>query len=157
MIAGAACFAARPEDTMDQRLTLITLGVADLDRALRFYRDGLGWTPAAASEEGTVAFFQLHGFVLALWGRELLAEDARLADSGGWGGLALAQNHPSREATDRAFAHAVEAGATPLKPLAETDWGGYSGYVADPDGHPWEIAHNPFWPLAADGSLTLPA
>jgi uncharacterized protein len=142
---------------MDQRVTLITLGVADLERSLGFYRDGLGWTPSAASQAGEVAFFQLHGFVLALWPRHLLAADARIADAGGWGGIALAQNHPSRGAAEAAFARALDAGATALKPLEETDWGGYSGYVADPDGHAWEIAHNPFWPLADDGSLTLPA
>ena len=141
---------------MDQRITLITVGVADLERSLRFYRDGLGWTPSSASMEGSIAFFQLHGFVLALWPRRLLAEDARVADSGGWGGITLAQNHATREAADAAFARAISAGATALKPLEETDWGGYSGYVADPDGHPWELAHNPFWPLADDGSLTLP-
>jgi catechol 2,3-dioxygenase-like lactoylglutathione lyase family enzyme len=142
---------------VDQRLTLITLGVADLERSLRFYRDGLGWTPSNASQEGEVAFFQLHGFVLALWGRAKLAADAGVEHTGGWGGIALAQNHPSRAAADAAFAAALAAGGTSLKAPVETDWGGYSGYIADPDGHPWEIAHNPFWPLAADGSLTLPA
>ena len=141
---------------MDQRVTLITLGVADLERSLRFYRDGLGWAPATASQPGEIAFFQLNGLVLALWPRHLLADDARVTDSGGWGGIALAQNHRSRGAADAAFARAVAAGGRPLKPLEDTDWGGYSGYVGDPDGHAWEVAFNPFWPLAADGSLTLP-
>jgi uncharacterized glyoxalase superfamily protein PhnB len=141
---------------MDQRVTLITLGVADLGRAVAFYRDGLGWVPSSSSVEGDVAFFQLHGCVLGLWSRRLLAEDARLADGGGWGGIALAQNQRSRDEVDAVVARAVAAGASVLKAPVVTEWGGYSGYVADPDGHPWEIAHNPGWPLAADGSLTLP-
>ena len=141
---------------MEPRITLITLGVADLTRAVAFYRDGLGWTPSSASVEGDVAFFQLNGMVLALWGRADLARDAQLADPGGWGGMALAQNQASRERVDEVVARAVAAGATVLKAPEETDWGGYSGYVADPDGHAWEIAHNPFWPLSEDGSLTLP-
>ena len=141
---------------MDQRITLITLGVEDLERAIRFYRDGLGWRPSASSQEGESAFFQLNATVLGLWSRASLAQDARAADGGGWGGITLAQNHGSREAVDAAVAAAVGAGATLLKAPEETEWGGYSGYVADPDGHPWELAHNPSWPLAGDGSLTLP-
>ncbi len=141
---------------MEQRLTLITLGVADLERAIGFYRDGLGWVPSAASQEGEVAFFQLNGMVLALWSRASLAADARLPDPGGWGGVTLAQNHRTREAVDAAVERAVAAGATLLKPPEATDWGGYSGYVGDPDGHPWELALNPYWPLSEDGSLTLP-
>jgi catechol 2,3-dioxygenase-like lactoylglutathione lyase family enzyme len=141
---------------MEPRITLITLGVTDLARAVAFYRDGLGWVPSTASVEGDVAFFQLNGMVLALWGRADLAGDARIADGGGWGGIALAQNQVSREAVDDVVARAVAAGATVLKAPEPTDWGGYSGYVADPDGHPWEIAHNPGWPLSEDGSLTLP-
>jgi catechol 2,3-dioxygenase-like lactoylglutathione lyase family enzyme len=142
---------------MEQRVTLITLGVTDLERSIRFYRDGLGWVASSSSQEGEIAFFQLNGLVLGLWPRALLAGDARVTDGGGWGGIALAQNHRSREAVDAAVARAVAAGATLLKAPEATEWGGYSGYVADPDGHPWEIAHNPFWPLADDGSLTLPA
>lgn len=141
---------------MEQRVTLITLGVKDLERAIRFYRDGLGWVPSAASQEGEIAFFQLNGMVLGLWSRGLLAGDARVVDGGGWGGIALAQNHGSREAVDAVVAAAVAAGASLLKAPEATEWGGYSGYVADPDGHAWEIAHNPYWPLAEDGSLTLP-
>ncbi len=141
---------------MDQRITLITLGAADLDRAIRFYRDGLGWTMSASSQEGGIAFFQLNGMVLGLWPRRLLAEDAQVIDAGGWGGIALAQNLPSREAVDAAVAAALAAGARLLKAPVETEWGGYSGYVADPDGHAWELAFNPHWPLAPDGSLTLP-
>jgi uncharacterized protein len=144
------------EHAVDQRITLITLGVADLERSLRFYRDGLGWQPSTASVAGEVAFFQLNGCVLALWERGKLAEDARTPDGGGWGGVALAQNQRSRAETDAAFARALAAGGRGLKAPEATDWGGYSGYVADPDGHPWELAHNPGWPLSADGSLTLP-
>jgi uncharacterized protein len=134
---------------MEPRVSLITLGVADLERSLAFYRDGLGWTLSSASVEGDVAFVQLNGIALGLWSRRLLAEDARLPLDEGWGGIALAQNHVSREAVD-------EAGGTLLKAPEPTDWGGYSGYVADPDGHPWELAHNPSWELDEDGRLTLP-
>jgi catechol 2,3-dioxygenase-like lactoylglutathione lyase family enzyme len=141
---------------MDQRVTLITLGVADLARAIAFYRDGLGWRASARSQEGVIAFFQLNGCVLGLWPRALLADDAQVTDLGGWGGITLAQNQRSPQAVDEAVARAVAAGATLLKAPVATEWGGYSGYVADPDGHPWEIAHNPYWPLADDGSLTLP-
>jgi uncharacterized protein len=141
---------------MDQRVTLITLGVADLDRSLAFYRDGLGWTQSASSVAGEVAFFQLGCMGLALWSRALLAEDARIPDGGGWGGVALAHNVVSRGEVDRVVQRMVEAGGRLLKAPVATDWGGYSGYVADPDGHPWEIALNPSWPLGADGTLTLP-
>jgi catechol 2,3-dioxygenase-like lactoylglutathione lyase family enzyme len=141
---------------MEPRVSLITLGVADLDRALAFYRDGLGWTLSSASVEGDVAFIQLNGMALALWSRRLLAEDARMPLDEGWGGITLAQNHVSREAVDDAVAAAVRAGGTLLKAPEPTDWGGYSGYVADPDGHPWELAHNPIWQLDDEGRLTLP-
>jgi len=141
---------------MEPRVSLITLGVADLERSLAFYRDGLGWPLSSASVEGDVAFIQLNGMALALWSREKLAEDARLPFDGGWGGITLAQNHDSREAVDAAADAAMRAGGTMLKPPEPTDWGGYSGYIADPDGHPWELAHNPFWDMDADGRLTLP-
>ncbi len=142
---------------MDPRITLITLGVRDLGRALRFYRDGLGWRPSSASVEGDVAFFQLGGIVLALWSRADLARDAALDPDEGWGGVAIAQNLESKEAVDAAVAAWTAAGGTVLKAPVEADWGGYSGYVADPDGHPWELAWNPFWPLGTDGTVTLPA
>jgi uncharacterized protein len=141
---------------MDQRVTLVTLGVADLQRAIAFYRDGLGWTPSGSSIEGEIAFFQLNGLALALWPRTLLAEDARLTDDGGWGGITLAQNVGSRDEVDRVVERMVGAGGRLMKAPEAAAWGGYSGYVADPDGHPWEVAHNPFWPLGADGTLTLP-
>ena len=141
---------------MEPRITLITLGVADLARALAFYRDGLGWRPSSASVEGEVAFIAAGGIVLALWGRAALAADAGLEDDGGWGGVALAHNVPTRADVDTTMAAMAAAGGRVLKAATATDWGGYSGYVADPDGHPWEIAHNPSWPLAADGTVLLP-
>jgi catechol 2,3-dioxygenase-like lactoylglutathione lyase family enzyme len=142
---------------MDRRVSLITLGVADLDRSLGFYRDGLGWALSSASVEGDVAFIQLNGVALALWSRASLAEDANLPPDEGWGGIVLAQNYHSVAEVDEAATAAVRAGGTLLKAPEPTDWGGYSGYVADPDGHPWELAHNPSWETAADGSVTLPA
>ena len=142
---------------MEPRVSLITLGVADLGRSLAFYRDGLGWTLSSASVEGDVAFIQLNGVALALWSRALLAEDANLPPDEGWGGITLAQNYRSREAVDSAAAAAIRAGGTMLKAPEPTDWGGYSGYVADPDGHPWELAHHPSWALDDEGHLTLPA
>ena len=142
---------------MQPRVTLITFGVADLDRALAFYRDGLGWRLSPASVEGEVAFIQLNGIALALWSRDALAKDAALPRDDGWGGIALAQNYASAAEVDDAAAAAIRAGGSMLKPPAPTAWGGYSGYIADPDGHPWELAHNPFWHLDDEGRLTLPA
>lgn len=137
-----------------QRVTLITLGVGDLARARAFY-EALGWTPAR-SQEGVV-FYQMHGVVLALFGLADLAEDQGRAGAPlGTGAMALAQNFTTEAEVDRSFALALSAGATSLKPPQKVFWGGYSGYYADPDGHVWEVAMNPFWPLAADGSLTLP-
>ncbi|PFG65057.1 hypothetical protein AXZ77_3705 [Thioclava sp. ES.031] len=137
-----------------QRVTLITLGVADLDQSKAFYA-ALGWEPHSAQKD--VAFYQLHGMALGLFSLPALAADqgrprARL----GTGAMTLAQNFDSPEEVDAAFAAALKAGATELKAPEKTFWGGYSGYYADPDHHVWELAHNPFWPLADDGSLTLP-
>ena len=142
---------------MDPRVTLITLGVSDLERALRFYRDGLGWRLSSASVEGDVAFFQAGGLVVALWSRAELARDANIAPDDGWGAVALAHNLPSRTDVDRVAGEMVRAGGRMLKAPVDTAWGGYSGYVADPDGHPWEIAWNPHWPLGEDGIIELPA
>ncbi|HEU0167384.1 MAG TPA: VOC family protein [Chloroflexota bacterium] len=143
---------------MEPRITLITLGVRDLARALRFYRDGLGWQPSSASVEGEVAFFKTGGVVLALWGRAALAADAKLAVEGsGFGAIALAHNVASHDEVDEVLQAAFRSGGTILKPGTEADWGGYSGYFADPDGFPWEVAWNPHWPLKADGTLDLPA
>jgi catechol 2,3-dioxygenase-like lactoylglutathione lyase family enzyme len=139
---------------MEQRLSLVTLGVADLERSRRFYEDGLGWRRANQHEE--VAFYQLGGMVLALWGRDALAQDARLPDVGsGFGGIALAYNTRSRGEVDTVLGEAEAAGARIPKPAAGTAWGGYAGYFADPDGHLWEIAWNPDWTLAKDGSVRL--
>jgi catechol 2,3-dioxygenase-like lactoylglutathione lyase family enzyme len=142
---------------MEQRLSMVTLGVADLARSRRFYEEGLGWKAAKAGD-GNVAFFQLGGVVLALWGRAALAEDARLPEAGGgFRGLALAHNVRRREETDAILAQAEAAGGRILKPAEDTFWGGYAGYFADPDGHLWEVAWNPHFPLGEDGSLRLPA
>jgi hypothetical protein len=139
---------------MEQRLSLVTLGVADLERSRRFYEDGLGWRRGNAHAE--VVFFQLGGIVLALFARTALAADAGLAAAGsGFGGIVLAYNARSREEVDTVLGQAKAAGARILKPAAETFWGGYSGYFADLDGHPWEVAHNPFWTLDAEGRVSL--
>ncbi|QDL90323.1 VOC family protein [Paroceanicella profunda] len=140
---------------MDARITLVTLGVADLPRAEAFY-GRLGWVPSGQSQEG-VRFYQMNGLVLALFGLADLAADQGRPDARlGTGAMTLAQNHPDIAAVDRAWEAAMAAGATPLKPPAAVAWGGYSGYFADPDGHVWELAMNPFWPLSPDGGLTLP-
>jgi catechol 2,3-dioxygenase-like lactoylglutathione lyase family enzyme len=137
---------------VEQRLSLVTLGVADLDAARSFY-EALGWrqTPRA---EGVV-FFQAGGMILALWERAALAEDSGVDDTGGWGGITLAHNVASPDAVDAVVEEARTAGATIVREPAETFWGGYSGVFVDPDGHPWEVAHNPYWTLAADGSVSL--
>ncbi len=138
---------------MEQRVSLITLGVADLARARAFY-EALGWTSGAAPSDDVV-FFQAGGMVVALWGREQLAEDSTVEDAGGWGGVTLAHNVRSPEEVDAALAEAERAGATIGRAGAPTFWGGYSGVFVDPDGHPWEVAHNPFWTLGDDGSIRL--
>lgn len=138
-----------------QRVTLITLGVTDMDAARAFY-EGWGWALHPISQDG-LNIFQLHGQALALFDLdELAADQARPGAALGTGAVTLAQNCDSRAEVDAIYADALAAGATALKPPAEVFWGGYSGYVADPSGHVWELAHNPFWPLSSDGSLTLP-
>ena len=138
-----------------QRISLITLGVADLDRARAFY-GALGWTPR--QEAPGVAFYQLDGIALGLFGMaDLAADQGRPGAELGTGAATLAQNFPDRDGVDAAFAAALEAGAKPMKAPEEVFWGGYSGYYADPDGHVWEVAHNPGWPLDADGRLSIPA
>jgi catechol 2,3-dioxygenase-like lactoylglutathione lyase family enzyme len=141
---------------MEPRLSLVTLGVADVTRSRRFY-EALGWRASSASQPDDVAFFQLGGIALALWGRPELARDAELPDPGGWGGVALAHNARTRAEVDAILAEARAAGGRVLKLARETSWGGYAGYFADPDGHPWEVAWNPHFPLRPDGSLQLPA
>ena len=137
---------------MEQRLSLVTLGVADLDRATQFY-EALGWQ-ANRDAEG-VTFFQTGGLVVALWGRSELAEDSAVVDSGGWGGVTLAQNVRTPAEVDAVLAAAAQAGATIGRPGAATFWGGYSGIFVDLDGHPWEVAHNPFWVITEDGRTLL--
>lgn len=138
-----------------QRVTLITLGVADLAASRAFYAR-LGWVESGQSQ-ASVAFFQMHGAALALFGRtDLAADQGRPCADLGTGAITLAQNFPDEAAVDAAFAVALAAGATPLKHPEKVFWGGYSGYWADPDGHVWELACNPFWPLSDDGTLTLP-
>lgn len=139
---------------MEQRLSLVTLGVSDVGRARRFYEQ-LGWRGQEAEE---TAFFQAGGIAVVLWGREKLADDSGITDTGsdGFGGIALAQNVRSRDEVDRVIAAATEAGATVTREPADTFYGGYAACFTDPDGHVWEIAHNPGFTLEADGSLTLP-
>jgi len=135
-------------------ITLVTLGVADLARARAFYA-ALGWEAAQAAEG--VVFIQLAGQVLALFGIDDLADDMHAPrGSLGKGAVTLARNLATIEEVDAAFEQALAAGATVLKRPEKVFWGGYSGYFADPDGHVWELAMNPFWPLAPDGTLTLP-
>ncbi|MDP1910047.1 MAG: VOC family protein [Hyphomicrobium sp.] len=139
---------------MEPRLSLITLGVADIARARRFY-EALGFTAGRASQE-SVTFFPAGGVVLALFGRSALAEDAAVADSApGFSGIALAHNARSEADVDKALAEAAGAGAKLINPAGKTFWGGYAGYFADPDGHLWEVAHNPYFTLDAAGRVVL--
>jgi hypothetical protein len=141
---------------MDQRLTMITLGVRDLSRARKFY-ETLGWTSREAGG-GSIVFFQLQGSVFGLYPRHELAADAMLPDdapNAKFGGIALAYNGRDKVEVDRVLAEAKAAGATILKPAQDVFWGGYSGYFADLDGYPWEVAFNPHWPLETDGSLKM--
>jgi uncharacterized glyoxalase superfamily protein PhnB len=141
---------------MEQRLSLITLGVADVSRAQAFY-EALGWKLDAGvnDESDHVAFFQAGGMIVALWDRAKLADDSGVEDGGGWGGITLAYNVRSPEEVDAVIEEARAASATIPRAGAETFWGGYSGVFVDPDGHPWEVAHNPRWTVHEDGSTTL--
>jgi catechol 2,3-dioxygenase-like lactoylglutathione lyase family enzyme len=138
---------------MEQRVSLVTLGVRDLARARAFY-EALGWQTNAAPDDGVV-FFQAGGMIVALWGRDELAEDSGVEDSGGWGGITPAQNVRSPAEVDAVLAEVDAAGGAITRVGTETFWGGYSGAFTDPDGHAWEVAHNPHWTLAEDGSVTL--
>jgi predicted lactoylglutathione lyase len=140
---------------VEQRLSLVTLGVRDLERARRFY-EALGWKSGAAPADDVV-FFQAGCMIVALWGRDQLAEDTVVDDSGGWGGVTLAYNARSPGEVDAVLAEAEAAGATIPRAGAATFWGGYSGVFVDPEGHAWEIAHNPHWTLRDDGSVSLTA
>jgi predicted lactoylglutathione lyase len=138
---------------VEQRLSLVTLGVRDLDRALRFY-EGLGWASVNGTDDDVV-FFQAGAMIVALWHRDKLAEDSAVQDTGGWGGVTLAYNTRSPGEVDAVVNEARAAGATIGREPAETFWGGYSGVFIDLDGHPWEVAHNPGWTIGADGSVTV--
>ena len=140
---------------MEQRVTVITLGVTDLARARAFY-ESIGWVTRAKSGDDVV-FFQAGGMVVSLWGRGQLAADSGVEDGGGWGGVTLAHNVGSPAEVDAVIAEVRAAGATITREPGETFWGGYSAAFCDPDGHPWEVAHNPHWELGEDGSVTLPA
>ena len=139
---------------MEQRISAITLGVRDMRRSRVFY-EALGWVTPDKPEDD-IYFFQLGGLIVGIWDRVKLAEDSAVEDSGGWGGITLAHNVRSREEVDAILAAARQAGATIGRPAAETFWGGYGGIFLDPDGHPWEVVHNPFWPIAEDGTVTRP-
>jgi uncharacterized protein len=139
--------------SMRQRVSLITLGVGDLARARAFY-EALGWKTNAGPDDDVV-FFQAGDMVFALWGRDQLAQDSCVEDTGGWGGVTLAANFGSREEVDAVTEEARAAGATIGREPAETFWGGYSALFVDPEGHPWEVAHNPRWTITPDGGLRL--
>ncbi len=137
---------------MQQRLSLITLGVSDLDRAREFY-ERLGWRPTGPTQD--VVFFQAGEMVVGLWGRAELARDTGVRDGGGWGGVTLAHNLGSPDEVDALLTEVDTAGGTIRRPGTATEWGGYSGVFADPDGHCWEVAHNPFWTITEDGRTLL--
>lgn len=140
---------------MQKTLSLVTLGVSDLARSRTFYAR-LGWREAGVSKP-EIAFFRLHGLVLALFPRQALADDAGVpAEGSGFAGITLAINVPSREAVSEVIGDAVAAGARITQPADDVFWGGYRGYFADPDGHLWEVCWNPFWPLDAAGAIQLP-
>lgn len=138
---------------MEQRVSLITLGVADTARSRAFY-EALGWKAAFENEE--VVFFQLNGIVLGLFRRDSFDLDMK-RDNDGTGRIALAYNVRDRSEVDPALDRAVSAGGSLLKRAEEAPWGGYSGYFADPDGHAWEVAHNPAWTISAAGHVEMSA
>src|ERR671919_1013299 len=139
---------------VEQRVSLVTLGVVDLARARSFY-EALGWNTRAEPGDDVV-FFQAGGMVVALWERAKLAEDSGVEDAGGWGGATLAHNVRSPAEVDAVIEEARAAGAEIVREPAETFWGGYSAAFIDPDGHPWEVAHNPGWVVHDDGRTTIP-
>jgi uncharacterized protein len=141
---------------MRQKLTLVTLGVRDLETSLKFYRDGLGWKLSSASQ-GSVVFFDLGGIGLSLYPRNLLAEDATINSEGtGFSGITFAHNTKSIEEVDAVLHQAEKAGAKIIKKAQKVFWGGYSGYFADPDGYLWEVAWNPFLDFDEKDSLIFP-
>ena len=147
---------AKPATGPGPRVTVVTLGVQDLTRSRTFYCDGLGFRPSSSSNE-SIVFLDAGAIVLALYRRKLLADDANVSSEGsGFSGVTLAHNVGSKAEVDEALEAAKKAGAPILKPAQEVFWGGYSGYFADPDGHPWEVAYNPHWQLDAAGRVVLP-
>jgi predicted lactoylglutathione lyase len=138
---------------VEQRISLITLGVRDVASAKAFY-ERLGWKAALDIQE--TVFFQLGQMVLTLWGRDKLAEDSGVTDAGGWGGVTLAHNVGSTEEVDRVIEEARTAGARIAREPTDTFYGGYAGVFLDLDGHPWEVAYNPSFELRSDGALVLP-
>jgi uncharacterized protein len=138
---------------VEQRVSLVTLGVSDLSRARAFY-EALGWTTGAAPDDDVV-FFQTGGMIVALWDRGRLAVDSGVEDGRGWGGVTLAYNVRSPAEVDAVVEEARAAGARVAREPGATFWGGYSGVFVDPDGHPWEVAHNPHWAIGEDGSVRL--
>jgi predicted lactoylglutathione lyase len=142
---------------MDQRLSLVTLGVADVAAATAFY-ERLGWKRSVANSNDDVTFFQLGGIILGLYGAQALADDIGIeyADRIGFNSVTLAYNARSKEEVDQVLADAAVAGANLVKPAADAFWGGYSGYFSDPDGHHWEVAWNPIFPIDDTGAITLP-
>ena len=141
---------------MEQRLSMITLGVRDLERSRRFY-EALGWKTESDQDTGDPVFFQAGCMVVALWDRARLAEDSVVTDGGGWGGMTLAHSVRSEQEVEELTEQARKAGATIAREPGKTFWGGYDAIFIDPDGHPWEIAHNPRWTIEEDGSLRIPA
>lgn len=141
---------------MEPRISIVTLGVSDLDRAVAFY-EAMGLTRHQGVSEG-VAFFQMGGMILGLWPRANLAEDAGVDPRGsGFSGISLAYNVRAREEVGQVLDAAEKAGGVIVKPAQEAFWGGWYGYFEDPDGHLWEVAHNPGFPIAEDGTISLPA
>lgn len=140
---------------MEPRISMVTLGVKDVEKALSFYRDGLGWK--AESPDPSVAFFQLNNVIFSLFRREALARDAGVSDTGegSFRGAAFSYNVGTEQAVDETLRAAEQAGAKIIKPGQKVFWGGYSGYFADLDGHLWEVAHNPFWKIDAEGNVRL--
>ncbi|MCD8349148.1 MAG: VOC family protein [Planctomycetaceae bacterium] len=140
---------------MDPRISIVTLGVQVLERSRQFYKEAFGWEPASGQEG--ISFYQLGGLVFALYPDDLLAADANAQPfQGGFRGITLAYNVREKSDVAKVLATAEAAGATIVKPATDTDWGGHGGYLTDPDGHLWEIAYNPFFPLNARGEIEIP-
>jgi catechol 2,3-dioxygenase-like lactoylglutathione lyase family enzyme len=138
---------------MPQQISVVTLGIADVARSKRFYGEGFGWTPVFENDE--IAFYQMNGLMLGTWLKDKLAEDSRRSAAESGGGFALAHNVGSPQEADALIARLVAHGGKALRPGDAPPHGGYRGYVADPDGHAWEIAFNPAWTIDAEGHVTF--